>query len=84
MEYEVGMISITAVRETLTRMKDGKPIGPGTILVELWKCVGERAVEFRLNCSMILDTENMLEVKCTGFGFLGIRVMCKIVECREG
>ncbi|KAK3550442.1 hypothetical protein QTP86_025682 [Hemibagrus guttatus] len=34
------------VRKALKRMKSGKAVGPDDILVEVWKCLGEAAVDF--------------------------------------
>ncbi|KAK3544187.1 hypothetical protein QTP86_008290 [Hemibagrus guttatus] len=34
------------VRKALKRMKSGKAVGPDDIPVEVWKCLGEAAVEF--------------------------------------
>ena len=43
-------------------MKKGKTVGPDDILVDIWKSLGEKAVEFLTKwLNMILDTENMFE-----------------------
>ena len=36
------------MKKALKRMKNGKAIGPGDILVEEWRCLGGRSVEFLL------------------------------------
>ena len=43
---EVEKISKEEVRENMKRMKNGKAIGPDDIPVEVWKCLGEIALEF--------------------------------------
>ncbi|KAF7644203.1 hypothetical protein LDENG_00226100 [Lucifuga dentata] len=43
---EVPKISKDEVRRSLKRMKSGKAVGPDDIPVEVWKCLGEVAVEF--------------------------------------
>ncbi|KAK3561661.1 hypothetical protein QTP86_012493 [Hemibagrus guttatus] len=45
-EQKVDKIRKDEVRKALKRMKSGKAVGPGDILVEVWKCLGEAAVEF--------------------------------------
>ncbi|KAK3564765.1 hypothetical protein QTP86_025281 [Hemibagrus guttatus] len=45
-EQEVDKIRKDEVRKALKRMKSGKAVGPDDILVEVWKCLGEAAVEF--------------------------------------
>ncbi|KAK3543384.1 hypothetical protein QTP70_018408, partial [Hemibagrus guttatus] len=46
----------------LKRMKSGKAVGPDDIPVEVWKCLGEAAVEF-LTClfNRVLESERMPE-----------------------
>ena len=46
MDEEVAKVSKTEVRSVLKRMKSGKAFGPDDIPVEVWKCLGEVAVEF--------------------------------------
>ena len=43
---EVEKISKEEVRENMKRMKNGKAVGPDDIPVEVWKCLGEIALEF--------------------------------------
>ena len=43
---EVEKISKEEVRENMNRMKNGKAVGPDDIPVEVWKCLGEIALEF--------------------------------------
>ncbi|KAK3518676.1 hypothetical protein QTP70_007169 [Hemibagrus guttatus] len=45
-EQKVDKIRKDEVRKTLKRMKSGKAVGPDDIPVEVWKCLGEAAVEF--------------------------------------
>ncbi|KAK3509779.1 hypothetical protein QTP70_010523 [Hemibagrus guttatus] len=45
-EQEVDKIRKDEVRKALKRMKSGKAVGPDDIPVEVWKCLGEAAVEF--------------------------------------
>ena len=46
MNLEVEKISKEEVRENIKRMKNGKAVGPDDIPVEVWKCLGEIALEF--------------------------------------
>ena len=46
MNLEVEKISKEEVRENMKRMKNGKAVGPDDIPVEVWKCLGEIALEF--------------------------------------
>ncbi|KAK3523640.1 hypothetical protein QTP70_005836 [Hemibagrus guttatus] len=45
-EQKVDKIRKDEVRKALKRMKSGKAAGPDDIPVEVWKCLGEAAVEF--------------------------------------
>ncbi|KAK3513451.1 hypothetical protein QTP70_015450, partial [Hemibagrus guttatus] len=45
-EQEVDKIKKDDVRKALKRMKSGNAVGPDNITVEVWKCLGEAAVEF--------------------------------------
>ncbi|KAK3539638.1 hypothetical protein QTP70_011091 [Hemibagrus guttatus] len=45
-EQKVDKIRKDKVRKALKRMKSGKAVGPDDIPVEVWKCLGEAAVEF--------------------------------------
>ncbi|KAK3527016.1 hypothetical protein QTP86_006792 [Hemibagrus guttatus] len=45
-EQNIDKIRKDEVRKTLKRMKSGKAVGPDDIPVEVWKCLGEAAVEF--------------------------------------
>ncbi|KAK3550798.1 hypothetical protein QTP70_005711 [Hemibagrus guttatus] len=45
-EQKVDKIGKDEVRKALKRMKSGKAVGPDDIPVEVWKCLGEAAVEF--------------------------------------
>ncbi|KAK3521622.1 hypothetical protein QTP70_014726, partial [Hemibagrus guttatus] len=44
-EQEVDKIRKDEVRKALKRMKSGKAVGPDDVPVEVWKCLGEAAVE---------------------------------------
>ncbi|KAK3510023.1 hypothetical protein QTP70_026002 [Hemibagrus guttatus] len=48
-EQKVDNIRKDEVRKALKRMKSGKAVGPDDIPVEVWKCLGEAAVEFLAN-----------------------------------
>ncbi|KAK3548632.1 hypothetical protein QTP70_015940, partial [Hemibagrus guttatus] len=45
-EQKVDKIRKDEVRKALKGMKSGKAVGPDDIPVEVWKCLGEAAVEF--------------------------------------
>ncbi|KAK3510948.1 hypothetical protein QTP70_027815, partial [Hemibagrus guttatus] len=45
-QQKVDKIRKNEVRKALKRMKSGKAVGPDDIPVEVWKCLGEAAVEF--------------------------------------
>ncbi|KAK2891510.1 hypothetical protein Q8A73_017175 [Channa argus] len=61
-KQEVAKISKSEVRRTLKRMKSGKAVGPDDIPVEVWKCLGEVAVEFLTSLfNTILESERMPE-----------------------
>ncbi|KAK3557743.1 hypothetical protein QTP86_000303 [Hemibagrus guttatus] len=45
-EQKVDKIRKDEVRKALKRMKSGKAVAPDDIPVEVWKCLGEAAVEF--------------------------------------
>ncbi|KAK3516312.1 hypothetical protein QTP70_009432 [Hemibagrus guttatus] len=45
-QQKVDKIRKDEVRKALKRMKSGKAVGPDDIPVEVWKCLGEAAVEF--------------------------------------
>ncbi|KAK3534191.1 hypothetical protein QTP86_003335 [Hemibagrus guttatus] len=48
-QQKVDKIRKDEVRKALNRMKSGKAVGPDDIPVEVWKCLGEAAVEFLAN-----------------------------------
>ncbi|KAK3530904.1 hypothetical protein QTP70_005449 [Hemibagrus guttatus] len=48
-EQKIDKIRKDEVRKALKRMKSGKAVGPDDIPVEVWKCLGEAAVEFLAN-----------------------------------
>ncbi|KAK3550531.1 hypothetical protein QTP70_000024 [Hemibagrus guttatus] len=55
-EQKVDKIRKDEVRKALKRMKSGKAVGPDDIPVEVWKCLGEAAVEFLANlCNRVLE-----------------------------
>ncbi|MCI4378649.1 hypothetical protein PGIGA_G00218200 [Pangasianodon gigas] len=53
---------VAYVRKALKRMKSGKAVGPDDIPVEVWKCLGEAAVEFLTSLfNRVLESEKMPE-----------------------
>ncbi|KAK3521503.1 hypothetical protein QTP70_007968 [Hemibagrus guttatus] len=61
-EQKVDKIRKDEVRKALKRMKSGKAVGPDDIPVEVWKCLGEAAVEFLANLfNRVLESERVPE-----------------------
>ncbi|KAK3559485.1 hypothetical protein QTP86_013664, partial [Hemibagrus guttatus] len=61
-EQKVDNIRKDEVRKALKRMKSGKAVGPDDIPVEVWKCLGEAAVEFLASLfNRVLESERMPE-----------------------
>ncbi|KAK3574719.1 hypothetical protein QTP86_015389 [Hemibagrus guttatus] len=61
-EQKVDKIRKDEVRKALKRMKSGKAFGPDDIPVEVWKCLGEAAVEFLASLfNRVLESERMPE-----------------------
>ncbi|KAK3508871.1 hypothetical protein QTP70_011009 [Hemibagrus guttatus] len=61
-EQKVDKIRKDEVRKALKRMKSGKAVGPDDIPVEVWKCLGEAAVEFLTSLfNRVLESERMSE-----------------------
>ncbi|KAK3538108.1 hypothetical protein QTP70_029820, partial [Hemibagrus guttatus] len=61
-EQEVDKIRKDEFRKALKRMKSGKAVGPDDIPVEVWKCLGEAAVEFLTSLfNRVLESEKMPE-----------------------
>ncbi|KAK3545436.1 hypothetical protein QTP70_007637, partial [Hemibagrus guttatus] len=61
-EQKVDKIRKDEVRKALKRMKSGKAVGLDDIPVEVWKCLGEAAVEFLANLfNRVLESERMPE-----------------------
>ncbi|KAK3525151.1 hypothetical protein QTP86_019536 [Hemibagrus guttatus] len=61
-EQKVDNIRKDEVRKALKRMKSGKAVGLYDIPVEVWKCLGEAAVEFLANLfNRVLESERMPE-----------------------
>ncbi|KAK3541252.1 hypothetical protein QTP86_017942, partial [Hemibagrus guttatus] len=61
-EQKVDKIKKDEVRKALKRMKSGKAVGPDDIPVEVWKCLGEAAVEFLASLfNRVLESERMPE-----------------------
>ncbi|KAK3568551.1 hypothetical protein QTP86_008749 [Hemibagrus guttatus] len=61
-EQKVDKIRKEEVRKALMRMKSGKAVGPDDIPVEVWKCLGEAAVEFLTSLfNRVLECEKMPE-----------------------
>ncbi|KAK3543382.1 hypothetical protein QTP70_018404, partial [Hemibagrus guttatus] len=59
-QQKVDKIRKDEVRKALKRMNSGKAFGPDDILLEVWKCLGEAAVEF-LTCLFIRVLEKSWE-----------------------
>ncbi|KAK3523752.1 hypothetical protein QTP70_009235 [Hemibagrus guttatus] len=61
-KQKVDKIRKDEVRKALKRMKSGKAVGPDNIPVEVWKCLGEAAVEFLTSLfNRVLESERMPE-----------------------
>ncbi|KAK3542339.1 hypothetical protein QTP86_025761 [Hemibagrus guttatus] len=61
-EQKVDKIRKDEVRKALKRIKSGKAVGPDDIPVEVWKCLGEAAVEFIASLfNRVLESERMPE-----------------------
>ncbi|KAK3571410.1 hypothetical protein QTP86_011690 [Hemibagrus guttatus] len=61
-QQKVDKIRKDEVRKALKRMKSGKAVAPDDILVEVWKCLGEAAVEFLTSLfNGVLESEKMPE-----------------------
>ncbi|KAK3555905.1 hypothetical protein QTP86_029782, partial [Hemibagrus guttatus] len=61
-EQKEDKIRKDEVRKALKRMKSGKAVGPDDIPVEVWKCLGEAAVEFLTSLfNRVLESERMPE-----------------------
>ncbi|KAK3562277.1 hypothetical protein QTP86_033344 [Hemibagrus guttatus] len=61
-EQKVDKIRKDEVRKALKRMKSGKAVGPDDIPVEVWKCLGEAAVEVLASLfNRVLESERMPE-----------------------
>ncbi|KAK3560499.1 hypothetical protein QTP86_009653 [Hemibagrus guttatus] len=61
-QQKVDKIRKDEVRKALKRMKSGKAGGPDDIPVEVWKCLGEAAVEFLASLfNRVLESERMPE-----------------------
>ena len=62
MNLEVEKTSKEEVRENMKRMKNGKAVGPDGIPVEVWKCLGEIALEFLTKLyNRTMESERMPE-----------------------
>ncbi|KAK3548851.1 hypothetical protein QTP70_021031, partial [Hemibagrus guttatus] len=61
-EQKADKIRKDEVRKALKRMKSEKAVGPDDIPVEVWKCLGEAAVEFLTSLfNRVLESERMPE-----------------------
>ncbi|KAK3517406.1 hypothetical protein QTP70_009198 [Hemibagrus guttatus] len=61
-EQKVDKIRKDEVRTALKRMKSGKAVGLDDIPVEVWKCLGEAAMEFLTSLfNRVLESEKMSE-----------------------
>ena len=57
---EVEKISKEEMREHMKRIKNGKAVGPDDIPVEVWKCLGEIALEFLTKLyNITMESERM-------------------------
>ncbi|KAK3561504.1 hypothetical protein QTP86_006180 [Hemibagrus guttatus] len=79
-EQKVDKIRKDEVRKALKKMKSGKAVGPDDIPVEVWKCLGEAAVEFLTSLfNRVLETEKYVRV---------VQDMCErsrtVVRCAVG
>ena len=62
MNLEVEKNGKEEVRENMKRMKNGKAVGPDDIPVEVWKCLGEIALEFLTKLyNRTMESERMPE-----------------------
>ena len=62
MNLEVEKFSKEEVRENMKRMKNGKAVGPDDIPMEVWKCLGEIALEFLTKLyNRTMESERMPE-----------------------
>ncbi|KAK3568759.1 hypothetical protein QTP86_016289 [Hemibagrus guttatus] len=88
-EQKVDKIRKDEVRKALKRMKSGKAVGPDDIPVEVWKCLGEAAVEFLTSLfNRVLESERMPIFKNKGdvqscSNYRGIRLMSHTVKLWE-
>jgi len=58
----VARIENDEVIKALKRMKNGKAVGPDDIPVEVWKCLGEKAIDFLAGLfNRVLECERMPE-----------------------
>ncbi|KAK3510812.1 hypothetical protein QTP70_022737 [Hemibagrus guttatus] len=61
-KQKVDKIRKDEVSKALKRMKSGKAVGPDDVPVEVWKCLGEAAVEFLTSLfNRVLESEKMPE-----------------------
>ena len=59
---DVEKISRKEVRENMKKMKNGKAVGQDVIPVEVWKCLGEIALEFPTKLyNRTMESERMPE-----------------------
>ena len=62
MKLEVESVSKDEVMENMQRMKNGKAVGPDDIPVEVWKCLGENALQFLTKLyNRTMESERMPE-----------------------
>ncbi|KAK3505975.1 hypothetical protein QTP70_025472, partial [Hemibagrus guttatus] len=70
-EQKVDKIRKDEVRKALKRMKSGKAVGPDDLPVEVWKCLGEAAVEFLASLfNRVLESERMDRRRGQRYGFM--------------
>ncbi|KAK3524911.1 hypothetical protein QTP86_011511 [Hemibagrus guttatus] len=79
-EQKVDKIRKDEVRKALKRMKSGKAVGPDDIPVEVWKCLGEAAVEFLTNLfNRVLENPSETDIVAMEPSFVGGRRSVRVL-----
>ncbi|KAK3542667.1 hypothetical protein QTP86_032413 [Hemibagrus guttatus] len=82
-EQKVDKIRKDEVRKALKRMKSGKAVGLDDIPVEVWKCLGEAAVEFLTSLfNRVLETVWLHAQKDTTDAIFALRILME--KYRDG
>ena len=77
-------ISKEEVRVNMKRMKNGKAVGPDDIPVEVWKCLGEIALEFLTKLyTRTMESERMPEVWRDSILISIFKNKCDVQSCRN-